>query len=87
MDGDWRASPELVNAAATKLEKLHTEGKLPDDAFASISEVIELARSDEWDDARFAQVVRAGPTSGETFLIRRGVANPPPGALENLTRR
>jgi len=45
---------DLVDAAAEKLERLHSAGKMPDDAFEDISEIVAQARAGEWSDARAA---------------------------------
>jgi hypothetical protein len=55
-DALWTAigaqSPDLVNSSAAAVERLHNEGKMPDDAFESISEIVTMARAAEWSDAR-----------------------------------
>jgi hypothetical protein len=55
-DALWTAigaqSPDLVNSSAAAVERLHDAGRMPDDAFQSISEIVALARAQEWSDAR-----------------------------------
>jgi hypothetical protein len=43
---------DLLEKSATRIDELHTAGKLPGDAFQSLQEVIEQARGGQWDDAR-----------------------------------
>jgi len=43
---------QLVDTCAARLSELHDVGTLPDDAFATLNDVIATARSGEWTVAR-----------------------------------
>ncbi len=43
---------ELLDASAAEIERLRSAGKLPDDAFESLSAVVARARAGEWAESR-----------------------------------
>lgn len=43
---------DLLDQSANKIESLHSETRLPDGAFESLSNVVAIARTGEWIDAR-----------------------------------
>ncbi|MGD9722383.1 MAG: hypothetical protein AB7O59_12840 [Pirellulales bacterium] len=55
-DALWTAigarQQDLVNQSATEIDRLHTAGKMPDDAHTALTDIVATARSEEWDDAR-----------------------------------
>ena len=59
---------ELVDQAESEIQRLHDASRLPDDAFASLSEIVATARAGRWSDARarsrrsFAVSNRAAPS-------------------------
>jgi hypothetical protein len=57
-DALWTAigarQQDLVNQSAAEIDRLHTAGKMPDDAHAALADIVATARSEDWDAARRA---------------------------------
>lgn len=57
-DALWTAitakDDQLVNKSAERIDQLHNAGKLADDAYQSLQQIIATARKGEWDSARGA---------------------------------
>lgn len=43
---------DLVDASAAMFDQLHADGKMPDDAYQALGEIVGTARSGQWSDAR-----------------------------------
>lgn len=44
----------LVESSAKRIEALHAEGSMSDEAFQSLTSIIEMARAEKWPEARKA---------------------------------
>jgi hypothetical protein len=57
-DALWTAvtvkQSELLDHSAGEIERLHQEGKMPQEAYESLSGIISTARAGEWSKARAA---------------------------------
>lgn len=55
LDALWTAVTakrvDLLDQCAAKLQRLHTEGKLPEAAWKDLEEIIDQAREEDWEPA------------------------------------
>jgi hypothetical protein len=76
-DALWTAvnvkEPEFLDRAEAEIQRLHAAGRMPQDAFDSLSSIIATARAGQWSDARatLKQFIRDQRTRQATVAIDR----------------